>query len=330
MTGSGRVRFPRPVLWLTTAGTPRQEWLQAREGGIGGSELSAILGTSPFATGWALWAQRTGLIDREPPDRERMRWGAVLEDSIARRWADVHGATIRRVGMVADPDRPWRRASLDRVVLHPGTLRAGALLECKATSERSGDLDEDALQARYAAQVQWYLGITGLPAAHLAVLIGGQELRTFPVEHDEQEFERLGAAVDRFWHDHLQPGSPPPPLVPADAAWTARIGQDGDAPPAIAGPDLLDLLSVRPGGVAELRFWEDSKDLLDAAVKAHMGPATELLDPDGRVLFTFREQTKTVVDGRRLKAERPDVWQEYARTTRSRVLRAKDKETTHE
>lgn len=320
----GSVVFPRPVAWLTRASTPRDQWLAARRGGVGGSDLSVILGTSPFRTAWALWAERAGLIDADPGDAERRDWGSALEAAVAARWAQIEGAQVRRVGMVADPGRPWRRASIDRVVVAPGTRRAVALLECKTTSERSGwDEDDDAIRSRYEAQAQWYLGITGLDSAHLAVLVGGQELRRWTVVADPDRYTTLTGAADAFWHDHLLAGSPPP-LVPADAAWTGRLPADPDAPAAVLDdPDLALLAAQRDAHKAEEKFWKDAGDLIDAALKAHMGAATELLSPDGRLLFTFREQQSTRLDTARLRAEQPAVYEQYAVRGTSRVLRAK-------
>jgi putative phage-type endonuclease len=315
--------FPRPVLWLTRASTTRAQWLEARRGGVGGSDLSAILGTSPFRTAWALWAERAGLIDADPGDAERRDWGSALEAAVAGRWAQIEGAQVRRVGMVADPDAPWRRASIDRVVVAPGTRRAVALLECKTTSERSGWEGDDALEARYEAQAQWYLGITGLPAAHLAVLVGGQELRRWTVRADPARYAALAEAADGFWADHLVAGSPPP-LVPADSAWTGRLPADPDAPAAVLDdPDLALLVAQRAAHRAEERFWKEAGDLIDAAVKAHMGPATELVAPDGRVLYTFREERDTKLQASRLREEQPDVYERYAVRGTRRVLRAK-------
>lgn len=323
MGRGGSCVFPREVVWLTRASTPRQDWLAARAGGIGGSDLHAILGDSPFSTAWALWARREGLIDADERDEERRDWGHVLEDAVARRWARIEACTVRRVGMVADPVHPWRRASIDRVVLAPGSRRAVAVLECKTTSERSGFQDEDDLLARYEAQLQWYLGITGLEHAHLAVLIGGQELRQWTVAADPDRYAALCDAADRFWRDHVQGGAPPP-LVPEDSAWLNRLPADPQAPPAVLDdPDLAELIAQRDAHKAEERFWKDAGDLIDAAIKAHMGPATELLDDEGRVLFTWRAEKSTTFDTARLKTEDPDLYDTYVKRGTKRVLRAK-------
>lgn len=310
-------------MWLTRASTPRQDWLAARAGGIGGSDLHAILGESPFATAWALWARMQGLIDADERDAERRDWGSVLEDAVAGRWARIEACTVQRVGMVADPVHPWRRASIDRVVLAPGSRRAVAILECKTTSERSGWEDDADLLARYQDQLQWYLGITGLGHAHLAVLIGGQELRQWTVPADPDRYGLLCDAADRFWRDHVQRGAPPP-LVPEDSAWLNRLPADPLQPPAVLDdPELAELIAQRDAHKAEAKFWQNAGALIDAAIKAHMGAATELVDDTGQMLFTWRAEKDTTFDTARLKAEDPDLYELYVNRSTRRVLRAK-------
>ena len=46
----------------------------------------------------------------------------------------------------------------------------------------------DGLPQDVEAQVRWALGCLGWRQADVAVLIGGEELRRYPVEHDEAVF----------------------------------------------------------------------------------------------------------------------------------------------
>ena len=323
VTRRGSCRFPRPVEWLTTAGTVREVWLAARLQGVGGSDVDAILGRSPFRSPWDVWAVKTGRVAGEPAG-ERAMWGHVLEDAVARRWAVLHGARVRRAGMVADPVHPHRLASLDRVVLKEGTSRAVALLEIKTTSDRSGRLDDEELVDRYSTQVQWYLGITGLDRAHLAVLVGGQELREFTIPADPAHYHSLGVLVDRWWDRHVVADVPPEP-VPQDSASMNRL-------PAVAGAEVvadqhalgwLNSIADLDLGIKGL---EADKQEYEALLKSHMGAATELVAPDGTPLATWREQRKTGFTTKQLRAEHPDIYETYVTRGTTRVLRLKKPE----
>jgi predicted phage-related endonuclease len=45
-----------------TLDMPREEWLVLRRKGIGGSDVSAILGINPWKTAMDVWLEKTGEI----------------------------------------------------------------------------------------------------------------------------------------------------------------------------------------------------------------------------------------------------------------------------
>jgi putative phage-type endonuclease len=277
-----------------------------------------ILGTNPWKTGYELWLEKTGRAEPADPG-ERAHWGTLLEDTVAREWSRRTGATVRRAGMCADIDAPWRMASVDRVVVEPGTRQACALLEVKTTSARAADLTDEALTDRYAVQVLWYLGVTGLPAANLAVLVGGQQLRMLTLPADPVWYDLACITVDLWWEKHII-GDTPPPVVAADnPRLNLTPAQPVEAVIADTGMehelDRLRELKHRIKADSDEAAW------IEAQIKATLGPATELRDPAGGILATWREQTGTRLDSKKLKTEQPEVWQQYATTTSSRVLR---------
>lgn len=316
----GRVRFPREVSWVTSAATRRDVWLKARRDGVGGSDVAALLGTSPWSTPMQVWLEKTGRTGGEQ-ESERMRWGQLLEATVAAEWASRESCKVRRLGTIADPHRPWRMASLDRAVIVPGTLDAAALLEVKTTSERSASEMPDAeLVDRYRVQANWYLGITGLDVAHLAVLVGGQELRTPLLRFDPDLWEESVQAADAFWRNHVLADAPPP-VSPGDSGALNGWGPADTGAVAVADDGIGSLIGVRRLVKAEHDSLEGDLELIDAAIKAHMGAATELAAADGTSLATWREQRTTRIDTDRLKAD--GIYDDYIRRGTTRVLRIK-------
>jgi putative phage-type endonuclease len=305
------------VLWLTTAAAGRGDWLAARRTGIGGSDVPAILGTSPFRSPFDVWLDKTGReVDREAG--ERARWGSLLEDVVVRLWASAEQVRVRRLGTVADPDAPWRVASLDRAILQPGTFTAAALLEVKTTSQRAGEAADDTdLADRYGDQVQWYLGITGLESARVVVLVGGQQLRTLDVEADPARQAVLAAAADGFWHTHVVPDTAPP-LTALDYERVATVPET--AGETVEADDrLLHLLTLYRTAKAGEKSATDLARTLQVQILDALGPAGALTH-QGRVLATWRTQTTTRIDPKAVRAKHPDVWTECATTTDSRRL----------
>lgn len=226
----------------------RDEFLQRRRKGIGGSDMAAILGLSPYKTPFAIWQDKTGrAIDHTTPEQEeRMGWGNILEDVVARHYADKCGRRVQRINQQMQHKRwPVIIGNVDRVCVQQGTqarwdsktgrvLGADAVLEVKTASafaardsDNWGEPGTDAVPQHYWMQVQHYLGITGLPVADLAVLFGGQQFRTYTIHADTALHDDMFAQAADWWERHVVADVPPDPTTEEEArlAWkTARAG----------------------------------------------------------------------------------------------------------
>lgn len=71
----GRKRYI-PGILVDTAALSREEWLDYRRKGIGGSDVAAIFGISPFHTGRDIYYEKTGVTRIEDqPDNWHWRSG---------------------------------------------------------------------------------------------------------------------------------------------------------------------------------------------------------------------------------------------------------------
>ena len=70
-----------------------EEWLKARELGIGSSDVGTILGVNKYDTPYMLWRRKVG-IDPPVEQNDAMLWGHLLEDAIARYFELKSGKTV--------------------------------------------------------------------------------------------------------------------------------------------------------------------------------------------------------------------------------------------
>lgn len=221
----------------------RATWLAERKTGIGGSDIAALLGMSSYKTPLQLWLDKTGRSEEshDAETIERMYWGTVLEDAVARRYSEETETRVQRInGLLRHHDVSCAVASIDRAVIS-GNSRArfedgrvkGAIkvLECKTAHALArnganwGAPGTDEVPESYWLQCQWYLGITALPVADLAVLFGGQKFATYTIAADEALFADLLAEADGWWQRHVVADLPPAPSTEDDARriWTSHI-----------------------------------------------------------------------------------------------------------
>lgn len=321
------VLFPRGRLveQLLPARATAEQWQTARRMGLGGTDAAAIAGVNPFVTPLDVYLAKTGqaapLVPNEP-----MKWGTLLEDLLAREWARQHGRTVRRVGLIRDAAHPHRIASLDRIVLQPGTLRAQSIWEGKTTAARN---DRDwatglwgefgRLPANYLCQVTWYLGITGLELAHVACLLGGQRLVEVTVPFDPDLYQALAQDADAFWARHITACQPPEPTV-QDLPRLAQLYPELVEDPVELDQAAQDAVALYAAGKAQAKALEDEQKAHELVIKTAL-KTHQIGMANGTPVVTWREQPRRDLDRRALKADQPDTYAKYETTSTIRVLR---------
>lgn len=161
------MQFKRKLQIIPTKNMSRDEWLAERRKAIGGSDAAAIIGLTPYATRYTVWADKTGKLP-EREDNEAMRQGRDFEQYVADRFTELTSKKTRRVNaIIKNPDYPFAAANIDRAVNGEASG-----LECKTTSVlnlrrfRDGEFPES-----YYCQCVHYLAVTELDRWYLAVLI---------------------------------------------------------------------------------------------------------------------------------------------------------------
>ncbi|GAA2180952.1 hypothetical protein GCM10009785_13870 [Brooklawnia cerclae] len=167
-----------------TPGSP--QWHSQRTARLGGSEIAAVLGLSPFESRFSLWHRKAGIIDAAE-DSPEMEWGRRLEDAIRQRWAEDHHTSRMVTGATYLLDG-WKIASPDGLAYRDGS-DTPALVEVKhpMRGDEWGETGSDQVPVYYLTQARWYMHVLGLPACHFAVLIGACDYREYTVFQDEED-----------------------------------------------------------------------------------------------------------------------------------------------
>lgn len=205
--GAQAPAVPATVVGYFEAGSP--EWHAARANGIGGSEIPAVIGISPYESAFSLWHRKAGNV---PPaeETEVMYWGKVHEPAIIREFGLRHPElSLHPSPTYAAAGRPWHIANPDQLALTPD----GALEVVEAKTSRDDDgWGKDGtgdIPVHYRAQVRWYCAALSAARARLAVLIAGCEYREYVVEPDAADTELMLTRGAAFM-DSLAAGTPPP------------------------------------------------------------------------------------------------------------------------
>lgn len=187
-----------PTARLVTAADPKtDEWYAARREGITGTDLPKILGITKYGNALSVWLDKRGEL--EDMAGEEAMWGNILEDPIAQRWAELHNTAVTDVGVLAHIEHDWMRISLDRLVETCPDGDGPCALEIKTRSAFVAESWRDEIPDDVLAQTTWGLMVTGLGHHHVAVLLGGQRLKSFRVDRDEKLEAYLLDAARPIW-----------------------------------------------------------------------------------------------------------------------------------
>ncbi|MCE5309658.1 MAG: YqaJ viral recombinase family protein [Acidobacteriales bacterium] len=184
---------------------------QIRAKGLGGSDIAAIVGLSPYKTPWDVFAEKTGLLDQVVEEtNERLKWGKLLEQAIAAGYSERTGREIEWLDRTFQhPDRPWQVGTPD--------------FECRREDEPGGDAKNvawdqahlwgeegtDQVPQHYMIQGHWYMSLKGRRQWDFCPLFGGNDLRIYPVLYDADIEAALLEAGEKFWRDHILANVPP-------------------------------------------------------------------------------------------------------------------------
>ena len=170
----------KPILLCDTKGMDRKRWLECREHGpdgkieytVGGSDVAAIFGVSPWVTPLELWRQKKGLMKPSVINEDQLEMGHMLEPIVAYWYGKKTGHTVTDdTGLYQHADFPYALANLDRRFMEPSGK--SGILECKSTTyHKASEWYGDAIPVYYEFQLRFYLAVDDSDIGDFACLWG--------------------------------------------------------------------------------------------------------------------------------------------------------------
>lgn len=203
----------------------REDWLANRKY-IGGSEIAAMLGISPFMSNVDLWELKTG---RKPPkdlsDNAAVEYGNRLEPALRTLFAAEHPELLvehHPFDILYQTDFPYIRCTLDGDLTEKGTGRKG-ILEIKTvqcTNRAIWDAWNGRVPQYYYTQCIGQLVSTGWDFvdlyAQLKKLNGDSVIKRYHFERMEklEDIEWLKTKAKQWWEGYVVNDIKPAFLLP--------------------------------------------------------------------------------------------------------------------
>jgi putative phage-type endonuclease len=180
---------------------------------IGGSDIAAILGVSPWRNIVDLWMDKIRPRAENGQNANAKRRGSRMEPYILDMIRQEHGLNIVACNQrYIDPEFGYMAAEIDFEYLdeETGQIENGEIKTVHPFKAKEwGETDTDQLPLHYVAQVQHGMGIKGARRCRAFALIG-DDLKPYVVERDDELITAMRARAVEFWTKYVQPKVQPP------------------------------------------------------------------------------------------------------------------------
>lgn len=302
---------------VKTADLSREEWLKYRTKGIGGSDVSIIAGINPFKSVHQLWLEKTGQIEPEQTDSDYAHFGSLLEPIVRKEFTARTGIKVRQKHMLLQSeDYPFMFADLDGVINEDGEM---AVFEAKTASAYKQEVWEDGVPAPYILQVQHYMAVTGAKRTYIAALVGGNHFFYHVVERDEEMIGKIIAMEKYFWETHVLGGvEPVPDGSDATTNYFNNRFSHSNGMTIELPEEALSVCMEYDRLSEELKKVEAAKNAAANQLKSYLKEAEAGTVGDRTV--TWKEISKSTVDAKRLKTEKPEIYNSFLKDSSYRRL----------
>jgi putative phage-type endonuclease len=295
----------------------REDWLEERKKGIGGSDAAALVGLSAYSSPLSVYADKMGLVE-DTEDNEAMRIGRDLEDYVAKRFEEETKLKTRnKNAILISEENPFMRANIDKAIVG---IKAG--LECKTTNAfNKTDFEGGNIPDYYYCQCQHYMAVTGYSKWYLAVLVLGRSFHWFEIERNEDDIAALIEIEKCFWEENIMKQEAPDPIENDGELLKELYPEaDNEQEKALYGKEnsIKSLINVKE----QIKELDNKKKFLENKIKGSLGEAALGFTNDYQIMWKNRVSNR--IDTKKLKKEQPSIYQQYLKQSNTRTLTIKE------
>lgn len=339
----------KPNILIDTAGMDNDRWLECRMHGplgdipytVGGSDVAAIFGVSPWTTPLELWLIKKGRI--KPPEKsnaDQLQMGHLLEPIAAYWYEQKSGNTVTEdTNLYQHADYPYALANFDRRFTRTSDGKPG-ILECKScTYHKAGDWADDAIPLYYELQLRFYLAVADVEIGAFSAVWGNNpdnDLAMPEIVRDRAKEDMIFERLEE-WIWSLENDKPPtmqdvkPKLALESLARIYGSSQKGLPTVEFSGRYEKPLRKIaRLQGELTTRNAEIKK--LEKEIEAHSVRIAEamkehehgvLTTTNDKLLIDFVTRKTRRPDSKALKQKYPSVYDEVLKTSESRKVKVR-------
>ena len=265
-----------------------------RNKSIGGTDISAILGLSPYKTALDVWLEKRGLSDPVIENRA-MRIGKRMEPVLLAEYEDETGRHAESWQQhLKHEEFEFLTGTPDAIVTSEPRgveLKTAGLRQI----DRWGEPGTDHVPEEYLIQCSWYMMLTNFELWDLAALLGGQDFRVYQIARNPELEAMMCEAALGFWSSHVI-ADVPPELDGSESARRYVERQYRRNVQPLRQATLTEVQLLERLVDARLRWGaiEEEKERCETLVKAAIGDADGLEWVNGKVTWKATKDSSKV------------------------------------
>lgn len=302
-----------------TKGITKEEWLLKRKEGIGGSDVSSILGISPYKSAVSVYMDKVSeeveTYSLDNYSNYKMELGNKLEDFVAKEFTLKTNKKVRNVnGILKNEKYPYSIANIDKAV-----VGERAFLECVVTNSFAKKKYKNEVPSHIKAQCYHYMAITGATHCYVAILVGNEDIIIHKLDRDENAIDEIMKIEKEFWETYVLGNNIPFPDGSEDYSKVISGLYENSIDEVLVIFEKQEILNKYDEVKSKIKELDKEKKSMEQFFQSQMGNYEVAFIGDRKL--TWKKQTRTIFDTKRFKKDYPELYKDYAKESSTRVFK---------
>lgn len=287
---------------------------------LGGSDVAAILGVSPWRTPLDCYLDKIegSKPITDPAKLKILERGKRLEPYVLDMLCEEKGIQlIGRNNRYTDSVHSFLAAEID------AETSDGRNVEAKTTADfydraQWGEEHTDSIPVYYTAQCMHGMMVKPAPSCLMPVMLGIDDFRVYEVHRDEELIETIRAKEVEFW-DRIQRRDPPPATKVSDIM---RLFERDLGTSIEVDEQIAELVKKLKFSKSKLKLMESDVDDMAARLKLVFAEH-QIITHKGKPLASWKSQGNSNFDIDTFRRKHPAIAEKFTTRGTQRVLRLK-------
>lgn len=257
----------------------------------------------------AILIKQGKLIPEDISDVEAVKMGHVMEPVIGRLAQEKLGIELTKIDLAYDhPKEGWLKSHFDFAGQKDGKTILVEAKNYNAAMRNKFDPDTGLMPSADLAQCVHEATVFGCETVVLAVLLGGQEFITIPVEvSEEMKLEHIKQCAV-YW-GYVQSGNTMPPESTEQARLIYKVSQERQK---MASASVEQVAAALVQIKAQIKALEDTEESYATMLQGYMAEQDTLVTIDGRVIATWKSaKASKSFDSKLFQQSMPEIYNKF-------------------